>query len=158
MAVAFKDKYYQTHFSENASVIMFVYGCMVGSWIVSELIRYPFYLCKFLEEKFPKAPSLQMPYTILYLRYTAFIFLYPIGFVIGETGGYIMLLKLLKTTSDTSWFVYDMPNSLNFIFRWNWFLYAYLFITAAGFLQLYSYMFTQRAKNLKIKNPKTKIH
>lgn len=43
---------------------------MVLAWSVTEIIRYSFYACNLLGKN---------PYVLLYLRYTTFYILYPLG-------------------------------------------------------------------------------
>jgi very-long-chain (3R)-3-hydroxyacyl-CoA dehydratase len=47
-----------------------LYSSMVLAWSVTEIIRYTFYATSLFTE---------VPYPLLYLRYTTFYILYPIG-------------------------------------------------------------------------------
>lgn len=78
------------------------------AWGVTEVIRYAFYASKELGGT---------PFAILWLRYTTFIFLYPLG-VSSELGLVWMVLPALKRSG--LW-CYPMPNALNFAFDYYWF-------------------------------------
>lgn len=97
------------------------------AWSITEIIRYGFYVIKSITEN--------PPYLTLWLRYTLFIILYPIGLVTE--------VRVVYKTIPYS------PNKpLKYFFIWA--LFAYI----PGFLVLYSYMFKQRKKIL---NKKQKI-
>lgn len=108
---------------------------LLTAWCFSEIIRYSFFAFK--------EAGLQ-PYFLLWLRYTAFIVLYPLG-VSSELAMVALALPELRATQK---FNISMPNSWNFGFTY-WIaclvgVVAYL----PGFPQLYVYMLTQRRKIL----------
>ncbi|KAL8208588.1 hypothetical protein R6Q57_008000 [Mikania cordata] len=59
------------------------------SWCCIEIIRYPFYALSCLGN---------CPSFLTYLRYTAFIVIYPIG-VVGESGPYLLSISLVANVS-----------------------------------------------------------
>lgn len=89
---------------------------MVIAWGVTEIIRYCYYVFK----------------TGKWLRYLAFIVLYPLGLV-----------------SEVAIVWTCLPYATNWIQQW--FLYVGLAMYIPGFLVLYSYMWKQRRKQLKPK-------
>lgn len=78
------------------------------AWGVTEVIRYAFYATKELGGT---------PFAILWLRYTTFIFLYPLG-VSSELALVWLALPALKASGLWS---YPMPNALNLGFDYYWF-------------------------------------
>ncbi|MCL4133401.1 UNVERIFIED_CONTAM: hypothetical protein GTU68_005624 [Idotea baltica] len=73
------------------------------AWSVTEMIRYSFYFLNILK---------MAPYFLIYLRYTLFIALYPIG----VTGELLCLYTALPYIAKTKMFTYTMPNLFNFTF------------------------------------------
>lgn len=90
------------------------------AWSITEIIRYGFYLIKSITTP---------PYIVVYLRYTLFIVLYPIG-LISEPQ--VVYTSILYSNSTLAKFFYSLA------------LMAYI----PGFLVLYSYMFKQRKRVL----------
>lgn len=112
-----------------------------GAWTAVELIRYPFYAVNSMTT---------VPYSLKWLRYSAFIILYPIG-ISSEVKCIWSSLTYLKEHRAMRSYPFAMPNALNFELD----LYAtYVLILLAyipGSVHLYSYMVTQRAKALRAK-------
>ena len=109
---------------------------LLTAWCASEIIRYGFFAFK--------EAGLQ-PYFLLWLRYTGFIVLYPLG-VGSELAMVWLALPALRRSGK--WNV-DLPNSWNIGFTY-WL--ACLVVVAAylpGFPQLYGYMLAQRKKVLR---------
>lgn len=90
------------------------------AWATTEIVRYLFYLAKQLGG---------VPHWLLWLRYLAFIVLYPMG-LISEP------VVVYKTLPYVSGFYY-------------WFLALGLLLYLPGFVLLYSYMWRQRGKYLR---------
>ena len=67
---------------------------MVLAWSLTEVIRYPFYALSLLDSK---------PYTLLYLRYTTFYVLYPLGAFSEAYLNYLTLPKSNPIPSLQSW-------------------------------------------------------
>ena len=67
---------------------------MILAWSLTESIRYPFYALSLLNHK---------PYTLLYLRYTTFYILYPLGAFSEAYLNYLTLPKSSPIPSLSSW-------------------------------------------------------
>lgn len=85
-----------------------------------------------------------VPYPSLWLRYSGFIVLYPVGVASELTMAYLAL----PTIKATRLWNYPMPNKLNFAF--DYYVVCLLIIASylPGLPQLYGYMLTQRKKQL----------
>ncbi|OWF54104.1 very-long-chain (3R)-3-hydroxyacyl-CoA dehydratase-like [Mizuhopecten yessoensis] len=105
-------------------------------WSAIEVVRYPFYMLSVLGKKNT---------FITWCRYTAWIPLYPLGFI-SEA---LIILMAIPYYEDSERFSVFLPNSYNFSFYFPWFLKLYLgiFIPAGYFLM--NSMFQQRQKALK---------
>ncbi|KAG2499318.1 hypothetical protein HYH03_002896 [Edaphochlamys debaryana] len=106
------------------------------AWSVTEVVRYGFFAIKEV--------SSSVPYPLLWLRYSTFIPLYPLG-VASE-------LSMVWLAFPTLWrlrpWCLDLPNALNWGFDYP---VACLLIVAGylpGLPQLYLYMLAQRKKVL----------
>eukprot|EP00887_Chlorella_sp_A99_P005245 scaffold1.g5245.t1 len=110
-------------------------GWMLLAWALSEVIRYPWY-----------AASLAgaCPYWLTWLRYTAFIFLYPIG-VVGEMKAVYDALPEIKARRLHT---VSLPNALNIGFDYHLFLVVLLALYPFLWFRLYSFLFGQRRKKL----------
>ncbi|KAL4519699.1 hypothetical protein Ndes2526B_g01727 [Nannochloris sp. 'desiccata'] len=110
---------------------------LLTAWCLSEIIRYGFFAFK--------EAGLQ-PFFLLWLRYSAFIVLYPLG-VASELSMVWLAIPALRAT-DT-WGV-SMPNPYNIGF--SYWIGCLLAVCAyvPGFPQLYGYMVAQRRKVLGI--------
>ncbi|EFN57865.1 hypothetical protein CHLNCDRAFT_143333 [Chlorella variabilis] len=93
---------------------------LLVAWCCSEIIRYSFFAFKELG---------MQPYVLLWLRYTAFIVLYPLG-----------------VSSELA----EMPNKFNFAFDYYWACWLVVLLYLPGFPQLYFYMLAQRRKVLRV--------
>lgn len=109
--------------------------CMVA-WSITEIIRYLYYFMNLINF---------IPYPLLWLRYTLFIILYPIG-ITGE------LLCLYSATlyarANPEAYSYLLPNSWNFTFNYFYLLAIIMFTYIPVFPHLYMHMFSQRRKLL----------
>ncbi|KAF2068821.1 hypothetical protein CYY_009859 [Polysphondylium violaceum] len=103
-------------------------------WGLSELIRFPYYI-------FNPAPQF-----LTWLRYNAFIVLYPIGFGAENLLWYHML-PVIKEYGILS---LSMPNSLNFAFNFYYYALVWILITLLGFPKQYLYMFSLRKKKMMV--------
>ncbi|KAM9925548.1 hypothetical protein OXX59_003799 [Metschnikowia pulcherrima] len=95
------------------------YSVLIVAWSITEIIRYSFYAAK----QFGR-----MPRQLLWLRYSSFILLYPLGLMSEPVVVY-------KTLGHVSGAYYC-------------FLAFGMCLYVPGFLFLYSYMWRQRAKYL----------
>ncbi|KIM83383.1 hypothetical protein PILCRDRAFT_441686 [Piloderma croceum F 1598] len=98
-----------------------LYSSMVLAWSVTEIIRYSFYAISLFT---------QVPYPLLYLRYTTFYILYPIG---AGSEAFLIYSTLL---SGSSWTLGDYFRGTLFLVWW-----PSLYI-------LYTHMIKQRRKVL----------
>lgn len=109
---------------------------MVVAWCLSEIVRYSFYGTSLLKVKV--AP-------LTWLRYSAFMVLYPVG-ITGEIG---CLYKSLPWIATHKPWTVELPNKLNFTFSWyNCVWFILLGIYPYGSYVMYSYMLAQRRKVL----------
>ncbi|CAM8952678.1 unnamed protein product [Rhodiola kirilowii] len=111
------------------------------AWSLSELIRYPHYAMQCLGTS---------PAWFTYIRYTAFIVLYPIGGVIGEMWLMYQALPLIKEKKLYSGFFFGVP------FNYYQFILALLLVYPLLLLKLYLHMFKQRRSKLLHKHHEKK--
>jgi len=106
------------------------------AWGLSEVIRYPWYAA---------TTAGACPAFLTWLRYTAFIILYPIG-VVSEVW---LLVQALPSVKETGMYSFGMPNRLNFAFDYYTFLVAFVLpIYPFAWFQLYSQLLRARGKKL----------
>jgi very-long-chain (3R)-3-hydroxyacyl-CoA dehydratase len=108
-------------------------GVMVLCWCLSEIIRYPWY-----------AAGASSPKWLTWLRYSAFVPLYPVGVVCELTCIWLALPTLRR---DKLWSV-DMPNSVNFAFDYSIFITIMSILYPYLFWGQYSSLLRTRAKKL----------
>ncbi|CAB3399052.1 unnamed protein product [Caenorhabditis bovis] len=106
------------------------------AWSITEVIRYSFYAITVAQRP--------VPYFLLYLRYTLFYVLYPMG----VTGELLTLFASLKEVDEKKYYTLEMPNVLNFGISFYWVLIIASLTYIPGFPQLYFYMIGQRKKVL----------
>ncbi|XP_058184986.1 very-long-chain (3R)-3-hydroxyacyl-CoA dehydratase PASTICCINO 2A-like isoform X3 [Rhododendron vialii] len=109
---------------------------LVISWSITEIIRYSFFGTK---EAFGFAPS-----WIMWLRYSTFLFLYPIG-ISSEVGLIYFALPYIKESGKYSM---RMPNKLNFSLDSFYIAILVLGIYFPGSSHMYTYMIGQRTRAL----------
>lgn len=107
----------------------------VGAWTLTEIIRYSYYLLGLFEN---------IPYLLLWLRYSLFVFLYPLG----VTGELTTIYHSLAPVKAQQIFFINLPNKMNLSFNFYYFLCALFFLYVFYFPKLYFHMFAQRKKNL----------
>jgi very-long-chain (3R)-3-hydroxyacyl-CoA dehydratase len=81
-------------------------------------------------------------YALCWLRYTAFIFLYPVG-LFAELCCMWLALPLVEASERLS---FSMPNPLNMAFDYPTCLRALLIVQPLGWLPLYKGLLKQRAR------------
>ena len=89
---------------------------MVLAWSLTEVIRYSFYACALLGKE---------PYPLLYLRYTTFLVLYPLG---ASSEAFVNFATLPKSwpipgfrswvRGETIWMPQDYVRGLLFLIWW----------------------------------------
>ena len=81
---------------------------------------------------------------LVFLRYTLFIGLYPLG----VTGELLCIFQAASKAGETGRWSYPMPNKFNFSFSFQFFLLLVMLSYLPIFPQLYLHMFAQRKKVL----------
>ncbi|KAL7081552.1 hypothetical protein ACP275_14G047000 [Erythranthe tilingii] len=114
----------------------FFVGSLVISWSVTEIIRYAFFGFK---ETLGFAPA-----WLLWLRYSTFLILYPVG-ITSEVG---LIYNALPYMKETEKYSFRMPNKLNFSFDYYYGALLILGFYVPGSPHLYGYMLGQRKKAL----------
>ncbi|KAL4437140.1 hypothetical protein ABPG75_004279 [Micractinium tetrahymenae] len=110
-------------------------GAMFLAWALSEVIRYPWYAA---------SVAGACPRWLTWLRYTAFIPLYPIG-VAGEMNAVYDALPFIKERRLRG---IEMPNALNLGFDYFLFLKGLMVLYPFLWFRLYSFLLHQRRKKL----------
>lgn len=109
---------------------------MVVAWGLSEVIRYSYYIANIVGVNIG---------ALTYLRYSAFLVLYPVG-ITGEIIALVKALPYIK--AERPWSI-EMPNSVNFTFSWyNCVWFILLGVYPMGSYVMYSHMWRQRVKTL----------
>lgn len=85
-----------------------------------------------------------VPYPLLWLRYSTFVILYPLGVASEMTTVYLALPTIRKERPLSS----SMPNSINFAFDYYWFCWLAIACYIPGLPELYFHMLRQRKKIL----------
>ena len=105
-------------------------------WTLVEVIRYPYYITKLLNLKFP---------VLKWLRYTIWMPLYPLGFVFEA----IMILRNIPYFEETGKFTISLPNLWNLAFHFPTLMRIYLLVLSfPGMITMMSHMNTLRYKHL----------
>jgi very-long-chain (3R)-3-hydroxyacyl-CoA dehydratase len=110
-------------------------AAMLLAWTISEVIRYPWYAA---------TTAKICPFWLTWLRYTAFIPLYPVG-VVGEMGAAWFALPLIKQRRLHS---ISLPHRWNVSFDYRVFMVGLLCVYPILWWQLYSLLLRQRRKKL----------
>ncbi|KAH3831120.1 hypothetical protein DPMN_104382 [Dreissena polymorpha] len=114
------------------------------TWSAVELVRYPFYMLSSIGKDIK---------VISWLRYSAWIPLYPLG-ILFEATVVIMSIPLFE---ESGMFSVQLPNASNMAFYFPWFLHTYLLILALGGIQMMKHMYILRKKKLGISTPSKKL-
>jgi len=107
-----------------------LYTSMIFAWSITEVIRYSFYACSILGKS---------PYVLLYLRYTTFYILYPVG---ASSEAFLIYATLPTSSPVPSWQSWMQG-------MWKPTDYARAVLFAIWWLALYvlyTYMISQRRK------------
>lgn len=110
---------------------------MLGAWSAAEVVRYPWYAATTLGA---------CPGWLTWLRYTAFIPLYPLG----VTAEMAVLADALPTLRTKRMYSVAMPNAYNFTFEYHVFIMVVLALYPFLWWQLYSSLLRSRSKKLKL--------
>lgn len=109
---------------------------LILSWSMTEIIKYSFFGMK---ETFGFAP-----YWLIWLRYSTFMVLIPIG-VVSEYGLILVAMPSMKTSRK---YCVMMPNKWNFSFDYPYTSAVLAALCLPGFPYLYRYMLAKRKKIL----------
>eukprot|EP01098_Paradermamoeba_levis_P005067 TRINITY_DN2150_c0_g1_i1.p1 TRINITY_DN2150_c0_g1~~TRINITY_DN2150_c0_g1_i1.p1 ORF type:complete len:145 (-),score=36.96 TRINITY_DN2150_c0_g1_i1:108-542(-) len=120
----------------------FSFTTTVGAWSLSEIFRYLYYAFHLLGME---------PYALLWLRYSLFIFCYPIG----ATSEWVMMYVALPFIQKTDLLSIQMPNKYNAAFSLYYFIILNLIVWPYGLYIVYTHMWRQRAKNLSPQKEKS---
>lgn len=115
------------------------------AWSITEIIRYGYYGLNIINA---------VPQIIVWLRYTTFIVLYPIG----VTGELLCFYWAQSYARDTSVWSIEFPNKWNFTFSYYYFLWIVMLMYIPIFPHLYMHMFAQRKKVLGVQSGKVKAN
>jgi very-long-chain (3R)-3-hydroxyacyl-CoA dehydratase len=85
-----------------------------------------------------------VPYPLLWLRYSTFVILYPLGVASEMTMVYLAMPTIRKERPLS----FSMPNSINFAFDYYWFCWLAIACYVPGLPELYFHMLRQRRKIL----------
>ncbi|XP_026323874.1 very-long-chain (3R)-3-hydroxyacyl-CoA dehydratase hpo-8 [Hyposmocoma kahamanoa] len=105
------------------------------AWSITEIIRYAYYALNIVNT---------VPQGLLFLRYSTFLVLYPVGI----TGELLCMYHALPEINEKKLFTISMPNSWNFAFNYYYFLIFYMLLYIPLFPVLFGHMLTQRRKML----------
>ncbi|XP_071452115.1 very-long-chain (3R)-3-hydroxyacyl-CoA dehydratase hpo-8 [Hetaerina americana] len=131
-------------FEESQQSFGFVF--LIFAWTITEIIRYSYYAINIVGN---------VPYFIIWCRYTFFIILYPIG----ASGEVISMYYAQDSVAHSKMFTVEMPNILNVTFSYRYFLLINMFLYLPLFPQMYLHMFAQRRKIIGgIPSKKTKAN
>ncbi|KAF7633037.1 Very-long-chain [Meloidogyne graminicola] len=108
---------------------------LLTAWSVTEVIRYSFYALNLINA---------VPWILIWMRYTFFILLYPLG----AGGELLTMFAALPEIAERKHFTLKMPNKANFAFNFYWIVILFALTYIPLFPQLYGYMFIQRKKVL----------
>lgn len=109
---------------------------LIFAWALGDVVRYLFYIA---------TAASYIPYWLLWLRYSLFMPLYPVG-MISE---WLLYFLTLSHIAATNLYSVSLPNPYNFAFSfhiWNKFVLL-LYIPMAP--KMYSHMLRQRRKKLR---------
>uniref|UniRef100_A0ACD5VIV0 Uncharacterized protein n=1 Tax=Avena sativa TaxID=4498 RepID=A0ACD5VIV0_AVESA len=109
---------------------------LVLTWSITEVIRYSFFAIK---ETFGSEP-----FWILWLRYSTFLVLYPIGFL-GEVGLIFIAMPSMKASGK---YCLRIPNKWNLSFDYHNMSAVLMTLYVPGFPYLFCYMLAKRKKVL----------
>lgn len=107
----------------------------IFAWTITEIIRYAYYALNLFN---------LVPQPLLFLRYSTFLVLYPIGI----TGELMCMYHSLDEVAEKKLLTISMPNSWNVAFNYYYFLIFYMFLYIPTFPFLYGHMLAQRKKML----------
>ncbi|VAH70314.1 unnamed protein product [Triticum turgidum subsp. durum] len=108
---------------------------LVISWSITEIIRYSFFGTK---ELFGSAPS-----SLLWLRYSSFLVMYPTG-ISSEVGLIYIALQFIKASEKYCIRNSECPTKWNYAFDYFYASILVLLVYVPGSPHMYTYMLGQR--------------
>lgn len=103
------------------------------AWSITEMVRYTYYYLSLIKHNY--ITSFELPYFLVWCRYSFFIVLYPIG-VSGE------LITLWNSTKELKNYALGQITLAHLVY------FAFV-LYVPGLFMLYTYMLKQRKSNLK---------
>ncbi|CAH3017990.1 unnamed protein product [Porites evermanni] len=107
-----------------------VYGLFLV-WSLIEVVRYPFYASQVINKRIEP---------LIWLRYTMWIPLYPLGIFFEGT----LVWRAIPLLEKSERFSIRLPNAFNFSFSFAWFLRVYLVLLIAGGWYMMKHMYILR--------------
>lgn len=117
---------------------------LLFAWSVAELTRYIYYALNVYKT---------VPYVLVWIRYTFFIVLYPMG----ATGELLTIISAYPYVRDRKLFAIELPNFANVSFYYHIFMLFMIFCFIPVFPRLYFYMIRQRIKVLGKNSKRTLV-
>lgn len=109
-----------------------VYGLFLV-WSLIEVVRYPFYASQVINKRIEP---------LIWLRYTMWIPLYPLGIFFEGT----LVWRAIPLLEKSERFSIRLPNAFNFSFSFAWFLRVYLVLLIAGGWYMMKHMYILRQR------------
>ncbi|CAH3122675.1 unnamed protein product [Porites lobata] len=109
-----------------------VYGLFLV-WSLIEVARYPFYASQVINKRIEP---------LIWLRYTMWIPLYPLGIFFEGT----LVWRAIPLLEKSERFSIRLPNAFNFSFSFAWFLRVYLVLLIAGGWYMMKHMYILRCR------------
>lgn len=109
-----------------------VYGLFLV-WSLIEVVRYPFYASQVINKRIEP---------LIWLRYTMWIPLYPLGIFFEGT----LIWRAIPLLEKSERFSIRLPNAFNFSFSFAWFLRVYLVLLIAGGWYMMKHMYILRRR------------
>jgi very-long-chain (3R)-3-hydroxyacyl-CoA dehydratase len=126
------------------SSISIGYLLLSYAWSAIEIVRYPFYAFSIIKKDF--ITKIEIPFFLIWCRYSFFIVLYPIG-VAGE------MITLFYSRKDLD----NFSNSFYNV-KLSYFVYIFYLFYIPGLYVMYKYLLKQRKKVLgKINNQEENV-
>eukprot|EP01056_Protomagalhaensia_sp_Gyna25_P003281 Protomagalhaensia_sp_Gyna_25__3280@NODE_297_length_4017_cov_72_141780_g229_i0_p2_GENE_NODE_297_length_4017_cov_72_141780_g229_i0NODE_297_length_4017_cov_72_141780_g229_i0_p2_ORF_typecomplete_len229_score22_89PTPLA/PF04387_14/1e02PTPLA/PF04387_14/6_5e52_NODE_297_length_4017_cov_72_141780_g229_i0151837 len=107
-----------------------------AAWSLAEIIRYLYYVLQLV--------SPEVPFAMKWLRYSAFMVLYPVG-IVGEM---VCMFMALKPLAQFAKWPTPMPNMLNFEVSLKFVYQLVLCLYLPGGVHMYTHMLKQRKRML----------
>lgn len=112
-------------------------------WSLIEVVRYPFYASQVVGFRIE---------LLIWLRYTMWIPLYPLGILYEGT----LIWKAIPLLDKSERFSVNLPNAFNFSFSFAWFLRIYLIFLVVGGCYMMRHMYILRQRRYGKRKTKTR--